>query len=215
MEVDLLVDEPARGQEHLERRQAGLEQRQPTLRDERVPAQALDVDRADRDAGQVCVAPDVVEVVDGEDARQERLQPADPERHRGVGEGRLRDEEGDPGRVDALAVGEPVALGDGAGRPSEATQERPELVLDDPLRQVLVGQALVAAAPRVGRGGELGQDLVVEEVGERSMADVVEQAGHPERLDDQALGRGGLARASPARSGGSDRASAPRAPPRA
>ena len=100
--------------------EAGLEERQPALRDERVAAQALDVDRADRDAGQVGVAPHVVEVVDGEDARQQRLQPADPARHGRVGEGRLGDEEGDPGRVDRLAVGERVALGDGAGCPPQA-----------------------------------------------------------------------------------------------
>ena len=39
--------------------------------------------------------------------------------------------------------------------------------------------------------------MVVEEVGERPVADVVEQAGHPQRLDDQALGRDGLAGARP------------------
>ena len=38
----------------------------------------------------------------------------------------------DPGRVDRLAVGERVALGDGARRPPQAAEERPELVLDDP-----------------------------------------------------------------------------------
>ena len=48
-------------------------------------------------------------------------------------------------------------------------------------------------AARVGRGRELGQHVVVEEVGERAVADVVEQARHPQRLDDQALGRDGLA----------------------
>ena len=74
------------------------------------------------------------------------------------------------------------------GRSPQPAQERPELVLDDPLRQVLVGQPLVAEPTRVGRRREPGQDVVVEEVGERSVPDVVEQAGHPERLDDEALG---------------------------
>ena len=38
-----------------------------------------------------------------------------------------------------------------------------------------------------------GQHVLVEEVGERPVPDVVEQAGHPQRLDDQALGRERLA----------------------
>ena len=51
-------------------------------------------------------------------------------------------------------------------------------------------------AGRRGSGGaaNAGQHVVVEEVGERAVPDVVEQAGHPERLDDQALGRRRLAR---------------------
>ena len=50
VEVDLLVHEPARRQEHLERPEARLVQRQAAVRDERVAAQPLDVDRPDRDA---------------------------------------------------------------------------------------------------------------------------------------------------------------------
>ena len=50
-----------------------------------------------------------------------------------------------------------------------------------------------------GRRGSAGrverrQDVVVEEVGERSVPDVVEQAGHAQRLGDQALGRDGRRR---------------------
>ena len=94
--------------------------------------------------------------------------------------------------------------------------QRPELALDDQLRQVLVGQPLAAGPPRVGRGREGGQHVVVEEVGERAVADVVEQAGHPQRLDDQALGRDRLAGArAERRRAGSGRASAPTARPRA
>ena len=77
VEIDLLVQEQARRQEHLERAEARLVERQPALADERVAPQPLDVD-VDRDAGHPGVAPDVVEVVDGEHARQERLEPADP-----------------------------------------------------------------------------------------------------------------------------------------
>ena len=193
MEVDLLVHEPARREEHLERRQARLEQRQAPVRDERVPAQPLDVDGSDRDAGQVGVAPDVVEVVDGEHARQQRLEPAHPARHRRVGEGRLRDEERDPGRIDRLVVGQGVALGDGPRRAAQAADEAAQLALDDQLREVLVGQALAGRPAGVRRRREGRQHVVVEEMRERSVPDVVEQPGHPERLDDQALGRDRLA----------------------
>ncbi len=41
--------------------------------------------------------------------------------------------------------------------------------------------------PSAGRG-ERGQDVVVEEVGERPVAHVVEEAGHAQRLDDETLG---------------------------
>ena len=102
VEVDLAVHEQPGGQEHLERAQPRLVERQAALADERVAPQPLDVDRPDGDPGEVGVAPDVVEVVDREDPGQERLQPADPERHRRVGQGRLGDEERDPARVDRL-----------------------------------------------------------------------------------------------------------------
>ena len=134
----------------------------------------------------------------------------------GVGEGRLRDEERDPARVDRLAVGE--ARRARRRRPAPAAGRAisgAELALDDQLREVLVGQPLARRPARVGRRGERRQDVVVEEVGERPVADVVEEPGDPERLDDQALGRRRLAgreRASPAATG---RASGPTARPRA
>ena len=71
--------------------------------------------------------------------------------------------------------------------------QRPQLALDHQLREVLVGQALGAGPARVDRGGEGGQELLVEEVGERPVADVVEEARDPQRLDDQPLGRDRLA----------------------
>ena len=141
------------------------------------------------DPGQVRVAPDVVEVVDGEDARQQRLQPADPTRHGGSARAGLETRnDTHAGSIDS-SVGEAVAFGDRARCPPQPTQERPELALDDQLRQVFVGQPLAGRPARVGRRGERRQDVVVEEMGERAVPDVVEQAGHPQGLDDQALRR--------------------------
>jgi hypothetical protein len=84
--VDLLVHEQARRQEHLQRPEARLVQGQPARPDERVAAQPLHVHRPGRDADQVGVAAHVVEVVDREHARQQRLEPAQPARHRRVGQ---------------------------------------------------------------------------------------------------------------------------------
>ncbi len=57
------------------------------------------------------------------------------------------------------------------------------------LAQVLVGQPLARGPARVARGIERAEELLVEEVGEWSVTDIVEEAGDPERLDDEALGR--------------------------
>ena len=102
VQVHVLVHEQAGREEHLERADARFVERQPALRHERVAAQPLGVHRAHRDARQVRVAPDVVEVVDREHARQQRLQDPDPGGHRRVGERRLRDQERDPAGVDRL-----------------------------------------------------------------------------------------------------------------
>ena len=161
----------------------------PVGADERVAAQPFDVDGAGGDPGQVGVPPDVVQVVDREHARQQRGQPAHPARHRRIGQRRLGDEERDPVRIDRLALREGVALADVSRGPAQAAQERPELLDDDPDAQVLVGEPLGARPARIGRRLEVGEDVVVEEVGERSVAHVVEEAGHAQGLGDQALGR--------------------------
>ena len=69
MEVHVLVQEQARHEELLERAQARLVEGETGRADERVAPQPFGVDRPDRDAGQVRVASDVVEVVDREHAR--------------------------------------------------------------------------------------------------------------------------------------------------
>ena len=57
-----------------------------------------------------------------------------------------------------------------------------------------MGQPLAVDPARVRRGREGGQDVVVEEVGEWPVADVVQQARDPQRLDDEAFARGGSPR---------------------
>ena len=189
VKVDLPVQEQAGRQEHLERPQPGFVEGQSRLADERVAPQPLHVDRSHGDPGEVRVAPDVVQVVDGEHARQKRLQPAHPAGHGRVRQGGLGDEEGDPARLDRLTGGEGVALGEHARRPAQAGDDPAELALHDELAEVLVAERLGARAAGVGRGREVVQDVIVEEMGERSVAHVMEQAGDPERLDDQPLGR--------------------------
>ena len=50
VEVDLLVQEEARGEEHLERAEARLVERQPALPDERIAHEPLDIHRPGRHA---------------------------------------------------------------------------------------------------------------------------------------------------------------------
>jgi hypothetical protein len=56
-----------------------------------------------------------------------------------------------------------------------------------------VGQSLAGGPAHVGGCRKGRQGVLVEEMSERSVPDVVQQAGHPHRLDDQALGRGRVA----------------------
>ena len=60
-------------------------------------------------------------------------------------------------------------------------------------RQVLVRQGLAVRPSLVGRRGECRQDVLVEEVRERSVPHVVEEARDAQRLDDEPLGRDALA----------------------
>ena len=114
------------------------------------------------------------------------------------------------------SIDSPVAKasrsGCGARRAAEPADQVAELALDDQLREVLVGQPLAGRPARVRRGGEVDEDVLVEEVGERPVADVVEEPGDPERLDDEALARRRLAarrQRSPRSDGYSARAQSP------
>src|SRR4029079_2771732 len=97
--------------------------------------------------------------------------------------------ERDPARVDRLAAVEGITLGDRPRRAAEAADDLAQLALDDQLREILVGQPFGRWPPGVRRGRERGQNVVVEEVGERSMPDGVPEARAPERLHDEPLGR--------------------------
>ena len=58
-------------------------------------------------------------------------------------------------------------------------------------------QALGTLPARVRWCGKPGQDVVVEEMGERPVAHVVQEAGDAQGLDDQALRRNRLAGVDP------------------
>ena len=53
-------------------------------------------------------------------------------------------------------------------------------------------QALAVGPTRIRWRRKAGQHVIVEEMGERSMPDVVQESGHPERLDDEPFGRDSL-----------------------
>ena len=164
VQVHVLVHEQPRRQEHLQGADPGLVQRETTLGDEAVPAQPLGVNGAHRDPGEVGVTADVVQVVHREHAGEQGLERPDPAGHCRVRERRLGDQEGDPARVDGLAVGEPVTLRDGAGRTPQAPDVRAQLALDDQAGEILVAEGLGAGPARVCRGREHGEEPVVEEV---------------------------------------------------
>ena len=92
-------------------------------------------------------------------------------------------------RIDRLARGEGVTLRQDPRRAAQRADQPTELALDDELGQVLVAEGLRHRPAGVGGCREVDQDVVVEEVGERAMADVVEQARDAQGLDDQPLGR--------------------------
>jgi hypothetical protein len=189
MEVDRVVHEQP-GHQELRRAQAGFVERQAARAHEGVAAQPAAY-RSRRDARHVRRAARS-RVVDREDAAEERLQPSDPERHRRVGQGRFGHQEADPARLDGLTFGEGGAFSLQRWRAPQAGDDRRQLALDDGLAQILVRQALGRVTARVRRRREGRQDVLVEVVGERSVADIVQQAGDTDGLDHQRLRRDGI-----------------------
>ena len=189
VQVDLLVHEVSRVQEALERTDRRFVEGETARSDEAVAAQPLHVHRADLHAGHVRVPTNVVEVVDGEDAGEERLQDAQPSRSAWIVERWLGDEEAHPRWIDRLAVAETIPFSVLARRATEPGDDLADLSFDDQRREVLVCQALAGCATRIIRSGEPFEHLVVEEVRERTVSDVVEETGDAERFDDEPLAR--------------------------
>ena len=168
VEVDLVIEVKARVEEHVERLGAVRMQSQAPLRDERVVDDPLHVDRTRGDATYIGIARDVIHVAGGEGADQRRAQGRQPFRRLEAVELARRDQVGDPARVDPLPT-----LEVGGGR-------RPKL--RDLVRQGAGDEGsadvLVVEVPGV-------EVVLVEEVAERTVADVVQQTRHPHRLLDQ------------------------------
>ena len=133
----------------------------------------------------------------------------------GVGEGRLRDEERDPARIDRLAVGERVALRDRARAPAAGPRiSGAELALDDQLRSGPRGSARLPPARRASAGaGKAARTCSSKKWANGPWPTSWSRPGDPERLDDEALATGTRlagARRSVARSDGySERAHSP------
>ena len=186
VEVHVLVHVEAGVEERAQRFEGALVERETVRRAERVVDEAVDVDRTQRDAAHVRVAPHVVHVVDRDRAREGAVQQPDPA---GYGTGI---------RGGACCAARPFLRPDeerhvpgvhrlvGAKRPRRAAaqlrDESAELVDDEVLRDLLV------VDPEHGL-----EVLLVAEVAERTVAEVVQQPGQPQGLFDQRQGgRAGL-----------------------
>ena len=187
VEVDVLVHVEAGVEEGAQRAERALVEREAVGGAEGVVDQPVDVDGAEAHAAHPRVAAYVVEVVDGDRAGERAVEQADPardgvrrRRRSGCARGAVpravllrAHQEGDVPRVDGLAGGElPRRASPQLG------QQRPELADDEVLRDLLVVDA------------EHGQQvLLVAEVAEGAVAEVVQEAGHAQRLLDQRLRR--------------------------
>ena len=99
MQIDLLIHEVARIQEALQRADRRLIEGESAWSDKAVATKSLHINSADLHPGHVRIAADVVEVVYGEDAREQRLHDAQPFWCCCIFKRRLGDEEAYPGRV--------------------------------------------------------------------------------------------------------------------
>ena len=187
MQVDLLIHEVARIQEALQRADRRLIEGETARPDEAVATEPLHIHSANLHAGHVRVAADVVEVIYGEDAREQWLHDAQPLWCCFIFKRRLGDEEAHPGRVNGFTLIESIAFGVFAGRAAESADDLANLMLDDQRREIFVRESLPRRAARVIGGWELLQHLVVKEVGERSVAHIVQESGNAQCLYNEPL----------------------------
>ncbi len=166
--VDVGIEIHAGIEEHLQGRKARLMNRKSLVRDDRVVNESGEIDRADRHAAHIGVAQDIVEVICGIAAGNNRLEHVEPSRNTGVVfalflENHMRD----------LIGVEFFAFGEGAGRAApDLADDRTEMISDDDLSEFLV------------TGMEGVQVVVVEEMAKGAVADVVHERRDAEKFFD-------------------------------
>ena len=165
--IDVVVEVEPCIQEEQQRLGPMLVEQHPLPIEKRVVKQPLDIDRADLDAAHIGVARHVIEVVGRVHAVEHRLEHLDPGRGRRARQVGLGDQVRDPARIDPLAGQKRTG---GAG--TEGGDDGSQLAADQGTTDHLV----------VDR--ETVEVVLVEEVAERPVADVMQQARHPQRLLD-------------------------------
>ena len=135
---------------------------------EGVVDEPLHLHRTEADAAHVRVARDVVEIVDRRWAAQDGFQRVQPWRGRVSLDVRVSHHPRNPLRIDLFSRCEPVRRTRAERRDDVRQLMRHQVTADD----------LVVKVP-------LFEHLVVEEMTERSVPDVVQQPGDPQRLFNQ------------------------------
>ena len=168
VKVDVGIEIHAGIEEHLQGRKACLMNGKSLVRDDRVVNESGQIDRADRDAAHIGIAQDIVQVVGGIAAGDDRLEHVEPSRNAGVVfalflEDHMRD----------LIGVELFTFGKGAGRTAaDLADDRTEMVSDDDLAEFFV------------TGMKRVQVVVVEEMAKGAMADVVHERRDAEKFFD-------------------------------
>jgi hypothetical protein len=151
-----------------ERLHPSIQNRQASIRKERVADQPVEIERPRAEARHVGIAQDEVHVVDRVDPAQQAAQVPQPARYRILLVApRADDEPGDLSRIERL-VGRQFPL----RRATDPPDRVAESVADDHRAEGLVSQA------------PAGQEVGVEEVAEGTMSDIVQQSGEPQQRFD-------------------------------
>ncbi len=166
--VDVGIEIHAGIEEHLQGRKARLMDRKSLVRDDRVMNESGEIDRADRHTAHIGVSQDIVEVICGIAAGNNRLEHVEPSRDMGVVfplflENHMRD----------LVGVEFLAFGEGTGRAApDLPDDRTEMISDDDLSEFLV------------TGMEGVQVVVVEEMAKGAVSDIVHERCDAEKFFD-------------------------------